>query len=243
MLNGAPVTAIIPVRGGSKGIPGKNLRRIGGMSLLERAIALGARSPWVDRTVVSTDDPEMQAIAAAHGVASPGLRPPHLATDTATAAAVVEHVVEECGIRHGYILLLQATAPLRRLADLDALCRAFEAGDAEAMASVTIHDEPRPEKLKRICGGLLVPYWGQAHEGPRQSLPQPFRLNGAFYLIALDAFLREKRFLPTRTAAFAMPPERSHNLDSMTDWLILEAMTDAGHWTLESYGETALPRE
>ena len=239
MLKGQPVTAIVPVRGGSKGIPGKNLKRIGGMTLLERAIALGKTSPWVDRVVVSTDDPAMQVIAQAQGVASPGLRPAHLATDSATTAAVVEHVLSECGVGGGYILLLQATAPLRRLADLDAFCRAFEAGDAEAMASVTLHDEPRPEKLKRIENGLIVPYAGEAHEGPRQSLPQPYRLNGAFYLIGREAFLREKRFLPTRTAAFIMPPERSHNLDSMTDWLILETMVAAGHWALESYGEAA----
>jgi CMP-N-acetylneuraminic acid synthetase len=235
MIREAPVAAIIPVRGGSKGIPGKNLRRIGKDTLLERAIKLGLRSPWVDRVIVSTDHPEMHAIAQRYGVASPTLRPADLASDAATTAAVVEHVIVECEIASGYLLLLQATAPLRTLADLDALCRRFAASDADAIVSLAVHDEPRPEKLKRFEAGYVAPYGGQSTEGPRQALPQPYRLNGAFYLISLAAFLREKRFMPARTLGFVMPPERSHNLDSLTDWQILEAMIAAGHWRAEEY--------
>jgi CMP-N,N'-diacetyllegionaminic acid synthase len=235
MIRGEPATAIIPVRGGSKGIPGKNLRRIGKDTLLERAIKLGLHSPWIDRVIVSTDDREMHVIAQRYGVASPALRPANLATDTSTTAVVVEHVIAECEISSGTLLLLQATAPLRTLADLDVLCRKFEANDADAIVSLAEHDEPRPEKLKRLEAGYVVPYYGQAVEGPRQALPQPYRLNGAFYLISLNAFLREKRFLPERTLGFVMPPERSHNLDSLTDWQFLEAMIAAGHWTLEEY--------
>ncbi|NJM29189.1 MAG: acylneuraminate cytidylyltransferase family protein [Rhizobiales bacterium] len=233
MLRGQPVTAIIPVRGGSKGIPRKNLRQIAGRSLLERAIALGKATKRVDRMIVSTDDLEMQAVARKHGVASPSLRPAGLATDTATAKSVVEHVIEECGIENGYVLLLQATSPLRTLGDLEGLINAFEASDADAAVSVAAHDEPRPEKLKRIEDGWLRPYMGDGFEGPRQSLPQPYALNGAFYLVSLDAFRREGRFIPKRTLPFVMPQERSHNLDSLTDWQILEAMVQAGHWKLE----------
>jgi CMP-N-acetylneuraminic acid synthetase len=74
---------------------------------------------------------------------------------------------------------------------------------------------------------------GDGFEGPRQSLPQPYALNGAFYLVSLETFRREGKFLPERTLAFVMPPERSHNLDSVTDWQILETMVAAGHWKLE----------
>jgi CMP-N-acetylneuraminic acid synthetase len=177
----------------------------------------------------------MHTIAQRHGVAAPTLRPANLATDTATTAAVVEHVVAECKISSGALLLLQATAPLRTLLDLDTLCRKFEASDADAIVSLAEHDEPRPEKLKRLEAGVVTPYSGQSVEGPRQALPQPYRLNGAFYLISLQAFLREKRFLPKRTLGFVMPLERSHNLDSLTDWQILETMIAAGYWMLEEY--------
>jgi CMP-N,N'-diacetyllegionaminic acid synthase len=235
MIRGEPLTAIVPARGGSKGIPGKNLREIGGLSLLERAIRLGQASPWIDRVVVSTDDPEMHNIAGRLNAASPTVRPALLATDDAKAVDVVAHVIAECGIASGYILLLQPTSPLRTRADLDALCRAFEASDAEAAVSVVKHEEPRPEKLQKIEDGWLRPYLGQGFEGPRQSLPQPYALNGAFYLIGRDTLLDARQFLVPKTLAFEMPPERSHNLDSMTDWQVLRAMLGAGYWALEQY--------
>lgn len=236
MLRNAPLTAIIPVRGGSKGIPGKNLRSVaGGPSLLELAIQFALHSPRIDRTIVTTDDPQMHALAKRHGVASPTLRPAHLANDTATTMAVVDHVLEECGVGAGYLLVLQATAPLRHLSDLEAMCQLYEGSHADAAVSLARLDEPRPEKLKRVADGRVVPYLGQGFEGPRQSLPQPWRLNGAFYLISIEAFRRERTFLPPSTVAYAMPEERSHNLDSMTDWNVLEAMLAAGHWSLEKY--------
>jgi CMP-N-acetylneuraminic acid synthetase len=164
------------------------------------------------------------------------LRPAHLATDAATTVSVVQHLVAECTIAEGFLLLLQATAPLRTLADLDGLCRRFEEDDADAIVSLVAIDEPRPEKLKRISGDYVFPYLENAYEGPRQSLPQPYALNGAFYLISLEAFLRDGSFLPRSTLAYVMPPERSHNLDTLTDWNILEAMVGAGHWAVEEYG-------
>ena len=233
MIRGATLTAIIPVRGGSKGIPRKNLLPVAGFSLLERAIRFAKASSRIDRTIVSTDDPEMHEIAKRYGVNSPTLRPKHLATDSATTAAVAEHVLAECGITGGYILILQATSPFRTRADLEELCASYEKSDAEAIVSLTAIDEPRPEKMKRIVGGRVVPYMGKSHEGPRQSLPQPYRLNGAFYLISLQAFGRENRFLPSNTIPYEMPEERSHNLDSIQDWKVMEAMIAAGHWGLE----------
>lgn len=236
MLRCQPFTAIIPVRGGSKGIPGKNLRQIGGQSLLERAIRFCKASPRFDRVIVTTDDIAMQSVAEAHGVASPSLRPAHLATDTATAADVVSHVIAECGIDRGYIGIVQVTTPLRRLADLADMCAAFETNDLRSAVSLVAIDEPRPEKMKRIDDGRLRPYMSVAHEGPRQLLPQPYRLNGAFYIISLDAFLAERHFILEDCMPFIMPEAHSHNLDSQTDWDILESMVAAGHWSLENHG-------
>ncbi len=235
MIRGHPLTAIIPVRGGSRGIPGKNLKRLGRDTLLERAIKLARHSPWVERILVSTDNVEMYEIARQHQAAAPSLRPAHLASDTATTLAVVEDLIETTPIKSGFLLLLQATSPLRTLADLDALCRAFEADSrAEAMVSLCAHDEPRPEKLQKLDeNGFVRPYLGTRYEGPRQVLPQPLAFNGAFYLISREAFLREKSFLPARTRPFMMPPERSANLDSPADWLITRTMVEAGLWPLE----------
>ncbi len=235
MIRGAPLTAIIPVRGGSKGIPRKNLRRVGYDSLLERAIKFARNSPRIDKMIVTTDDPEMYEVATRYGVQSPSLRPAHLSNDSATASAVVEHVLQECNVTDGYLLILQVTSPFRRLDDLNDLCTAYEQSQADAIVSLAAIDEPRPEKMKRIVGGQIAPYMAEGFEGSRQALPQPYKLNGAFYMISLDAFRKERRFIPASSIPFLMPEERSHNLDSMTDWKIMEAMLAAGHWTLEEY--------
>jgi CMP-N-acetylneuraminic acid synthetase len=236
MIRGKPLTAIIPVRGGSKGIPRKNLRRVGNDSLLERAIKFAKNSPRIDRTIVTTDDPEMHEVAAQYGVQSPSLRPAHLANDSAMATPVVEHVLQECSVTDGYLLILQVTSPFRRLGDLEDLCIAYEQSQADAIVSLVAIDEPRPEKIKRIVEGRIEPYYmAEGFEGPRQALPQPYKLNGAFYMISLEAFRRERRFIPKASIPFVMPDERSHNLDSMTDWNIMEAMIAAGHWALEEY--------
>jgi CMP-N,N'-diacetyllegionaminic acid synthase len=227
-------TAIIPVRGGSKGIPGKNLWAFDGVSLLARAIRLAHHiRPQVERVIVSTDSQEMQAVALSEGAECMSLRPTHLASDTATSVDVVLHEIETRSIVSDAILLLQATSPLRTLQDGHDFIGAFERSGAPAAASVCAVDEPRPEKLKRIVDGTLIPYLGQTYEGPRQGLPQPYALNGAFYAVKREAFLRARSFLPAGTLAHVMPGSRSHNLDSMQDIQILEAMLAAGHWQLE----------
>ncbi len=133
--------------------------------------------------------------------------------------------------RHG----LQPT-PLRALADLSALFQAFQATKADAAVSLVAHVEPRPEKLQRLRDGFVRAYLGDGYEGPRQALPQPYALNGAFYLIDRGVLMGDRTFFPDRTIGFVMAPERSANIDSIEDWRILTAMIAQGYWTVEMYG-------
>lgn len=227
------ITAIVPARAGSKGIPGKNLWSYDGVSLLARAIRLGQHCNRVERVIVSTDSVEMQALAIAEGAECPHLRPAELASDIATTADAVRHVIETMEVKSDNILLLQVTSPLRRLADCNAFLDRYIESKAPAATSVVKVDEPRPEKLKKLEQGVLISYSSNHFEGPRQALPQPYALNGAFYAIARDVFLRQCKFLPEGTIGFEMPPERSHNLDSMLDLNILQAMLDTGRWSFE----------
>jgi CMP-N,N'-diacetyllegionaminic acid synthase len=228
------ITAIIPARAGSKGIPGKNIWAYEGVTLLERAIRLGRACGRVGRVIVSTDDAHMRNLALAAGAECSTLRSAHLASDTATSAAVVEHVLQESVVTGGHILLLQVTSPLRLLSDLEAFLDFYLSANAPAAVSVVKWDEPRPEKLKKLEAGKLLPYLGQGYEGPRQSLPQPYALNGAFYAIKHDVFCKRPGFFPDGTVGFEMPASRSHNLDSPEDLAILEAMLKAGYWKLET---------
>ena len=236
MLRDKPVTAIIPARGGSKGIPRKNLLELGGDTLLERTIKFARAAPSVDRVIVSTDDPEMYDISKRYDVAAPALRPAEHAGDAAKTEAAVDHLIDQAGISDGWLLLLQVTSPLRVLKDLAALVALLEATpDADAAVSLCRHTGPHPAKMLTVEEGRIAPFMERKYTGPRQALPDVYVLNGAFYLVALNAYLRENTFLPEHTVPFVMPEERSANIDTPTDWQVLQAMIAQGYWPMESY--------
>ena len=225
MIRNEPLTAIIPARGGSKGVPRKNLYRIEGETLVERAIRLGRASGRVDRVLVTTDDPEIYEIAKALDAAPPSLRPKAFATHQATTIDAVHHLIEDAEVTGGYLLLLQPTSPLRRVDDLQSLCARLEANlDADAIVSVVRHDTPHPHKIMKIDGRYLRSFLGTLASVPRQSLPIVYALNGAFYLTPHRIVMEQRTFMPERTLPFEMPPERSVNLDGPLDVLLLEAL-------------------
>lgn len=237
MLRGQAVTAVIPVRGGSKGIPGKNLYRLGRDTLLERTIKIARLCPYVDRVMVTTDHPEMHEIARNYGVAAPALRPPELASDNAKTVDVILHLVETVPIVTGWILLLQVTSPLRTLNDLNAFCETFDNGSADSDAAVSLvhFDSPHPDKIQKIEDGLVKSYLGRESMVARQLLPTVYALNGAFYISHRDTLVTQRTFMPARTIPFVMPEERSVNLDTMADIYVLEAMLERGVYKVEEY--------
>jgi CMP-N-acetylneuraminic acid synthetase len=235
MIRGVPLTSIIPVRGGSKGIPRKNLYRLNGKTLLERAIELSQHSRWVDNVYVTTEDPEMYAIAQRYGAAAPTLRPAELATDDAHTIDVVLHLIKTVPVLNGYLLLQQASSPLCTVDDLDSLCQTFEkCPDAEAIVSVVQHTGPHPDKILTMKGDYLRSYMGTNVNVPRQTLPSVYAINGAFKLISLESVVRQGNFLPERTIPYIMPPERSIDLDTTLDLVLMEAVLEKGLVQLES---------
>ncbi len=235
MIKGQPLTAIIPVRGGSKGIPGKNLYRLGRDTLLERSIKLAKSCPYIDRVLVSTDSPEMYEIAKQHAAAPPALRPAALATDTAKTVDVVLDLIETAPITEGYILLLQVTSPLRTLSDLNALCEQFDKGDADGIVSLVEFDAPHPDKIQKIENGMVASYLGKESMVARQQLPKVYALNGAFYLTHRNTLMEKRSFMPARTLPFVMPKDRSLNLDGPMDLFLLECLLEEGKLELEEY--------
>ena len=237
MLRGKKVTAIIPARGGSKGIPRKNLYRLGSDTLLERAIKIGLGCSRVDQVLVSTDDLEMYGIAKNYGVASSCLRPKHLATDSATTIDVIIDLINTGEISEGLVLLLQVTSPLRTLADLNTLMDEYEMlpSDCSAIASVVKFDSPHPDKIQVVENGYLRSYVGKESMVPRQSLPHVFALNGAFYINTTQSILNQKTMLPDKTMAFEMGSMKSLNLDSNLDLILLNSLVQTGLVSLEEY--------
>jgi CMP-N,N'-diacetyllegionaminic acid synthase len=230
MIRGETLTAVIPARAGSKGIPNKNLYRIGEETLVERAIHLAKGSDKIDQVYVTTDSPGIYDLAKQLDAAPPSLRPAELAGDHALTVDAIKHLVDDAGVTGGYILLLQVTTPLRTSEDLEHLLDSFEnSPHAEGITSVVEHNAPHPVKMMKKDGDYLRSYTSDNPSVPRQRLEQVYALNGAFYLTSLKNILEKSTLLPPRTIAFEMPAERSVNLDGPLDLLLLEALIQKGN--------------
>lgn len=219
--------AIITARGGSKGLPGKNLRTLAGRPLIAHTIAAATGCPLVAATCVTTDDALIAQVAREAGVAVID-RPAALATDTATSGDAVRHALETLAVqgqRFDAFCLLQPTSPLRTAAHLGDCIAAFQAG-AFASAISVCEAEHHPWKMLRLEDGLLHPFAGQAHlSAPRQSLPRVMRQNGAIYLMRCRDFLdNDGSFFREPAMAFPMSHEDSIDIDVEFDLLLAESV-------------------
>jgi CMP-N-acetylneuraminic acid synthetase len=224
------VLGVIPARGGSKGIPRKNLHLLGGKPLVAWTIE-AARGSGLTRTVLTTDDPEIAEVGRRFGADVPFLRPAELATDRANAIPVVQHALQAVEARDpgppfDAVMMLQPTAPLRTAADIDAALALLEDTGADSVISVTDVGGHLPQRMKYLEAGRLVdPLFNEAYENqPRQELRPMVIKNGAIYLVRRETLLAGS-FKGRDCRGYLMPPERSANIDTLSDlryaeWLI-----------------------
>lgn len=218
---GLNVLGVIPARRGSKGVPRKNVRQVGGRPLVAWTWLAALAAPSLSRLLVSTDDPAVVRLARAAGVEVPFMRPTRLASDTASAVDVMLHALEWLDHHEGYrpdaVMWLQPTSPLRTATDIEAALALFRAKRAASVVSVC-EAEQHPAWMKRITPrGQLTPWDGRLRFADRrQELPPLFRLNGALYVTRTRDLLRRQTFYPPATYAYVMPRERSLDID--TEW-------------------------
>lgn len=209
--------ALIPARGGSRGIPRKNILPFCGKPLLHWTIDAALASACVDQVVVSTEDQEIAEVAKAGGAEVPFLRPAELASDEAPGILPVLHALEQLP-KVSDVLLLQPTSPLRSSADIETIVATREQTGKESAVSVTpsakhpawmysVSDAQRLEPLLQLDGVHC-----------RQQLPTAYVLNGALYLASRDFLLREEALISPDTVGYVMPPERSVDIDTPLDW-------------------------
>ena len=216
------VLGIIVGRGGSKGLPGKNLRELAGKPLIAWSIEAAAQSKILDRAIVSTDDAQIADVARRWQGDVPFLRPAELATDTAPIVDTIFHAVDTLAQSYRYIVLLQPTSPLRLGSDIDdafAVCRQH---GAPACISVT----PAPKAhwaLEMDASGRLAPLLGNMQDR-RQDLSEIYQPNGAVYIAELEWLRTYREFYRPETVGHVMPPERSVDIDTMLDFLLAEAI-------------------
>ncbi|MFN3537077.1 MAG: acylneuraminate cytidylyltransferase family protein [Brevundimonas sp.] len=210
------VLGLIPARGGSKRLPGKNLADLHGRSLLQRAIDAGLEARGIDRLIVSTDDPAIAEAAQAGGAEVPFLRPAELATDEASSLDVVRHAMawadETEPDAFSHLVLLQPTSPLRTAEDIDqtlALCR-----DQGRSTAVSVALAPKADLLMIGRNDVIT---RAAEYG------EPLVLNGAVYAITWSHLSMGGGFITPETAYYVMPENRSIDIDTSAD--LLQAFT------------------
>ncbi|MBT4908445.1 MAG: acylneuraminate cytidylyltransferase family protein [Rhodospirillaceae bacterium] len=189
------VLAVIPARGGSKGIPGKNMKRLCGLTLVGRATRLAVSQTWVDQVIVSTDDPEIAAEVVRQGGDAPFLRPPELADDTASSDDMWRHAwhaaEDHYGRRFDVSILLEPTSPLRQSADLTATMEALFDGPHHGAATVSpTPAHYAPQKTLTVNEGRIGFLLEEgARTARRQDVPPLYHRNGLCYALRREPFL------------------------------------------------------
>lgn len=217
---------LIPARGGSVGLPGKHLLRLGHETVLAWTARAAKASKLLDAVVLTTDDDELARAGRALGLDVPFRRPAHLATAEASTALVVEHAISQLEGQWDAVVLLQPTSPMRTAEDIDGAIQIFADSGAPACASVT-RVRQHPSWMYEIGDDMcLVPYLEALQPTRRQDLDPVYVLNGAVYVLPADADFR-KGFVVPGTRAYVMPQERSVDLDTEYDLRVLHALVEA----------------
>ena len=226
MFEERQVLALIPARGGSKGLPGKNIRSLADKPLIAWTIEAAKASRYVDRLIVSTDSKEIARIAEEWGAEIPFLRPPHLATDEAKGMDVVLHALDQLGQAvkpSTLVFLLQPTSPLRTAEDIDCALELLAQKKADTIVSVCpVEHHPwwtNTLPADNSMADFLRPELSRTN---RQELPNYYRLNGSIYL-GKERFIRSNHsFFGPGCFAYVMPQERSVDIDSLLDFFLAE---------------------
>ena len=224
MYKGKTYLAIIPARGGSKRLPRKNVLDLNGKPLVAWSIKAGLNSKYIDKVVVTSDDAEILSIAKYYGTLSIN-RPAELSNDTATTFDAIKHTIENVE-KYDYVVLLQATSPLRSGKHIDEAIELLESKNASAVVSVCKMDHS-PLWSNTLDESLSMAGFlkDEALNKRSQDLEKYYRLNGAIYICKTEKLLEEKSFfLKENIYAYVMDRENSIDIDEEIDFKIAEVI-------------------
>lgn len=220
------IFAIIPARGGSKGLPRKNIKSLAGKPLIVYSIQAGLNCNKISRVIVSTEDSEIKKVSLDWG-ADVIDRPIELATDNALTRDVVLHVLDNLSNESDlpdFFVFLQPTSPLRTTAHIESCLDSFFSSNAKCAISVTEVDH-HPYKAFRLESGYLYPLFDIDYlDQSRQKLPKIFRQNGAIYVMQTKIFLKKKTFFVHPVMPFIMSRNVSIDIDTAFDHFICETI-------------------
>lgn len=223
------ILVVIPARGGSKGLPGKNIKMLCGKPLIAYSIDVARAITSDDNICVSTDDQRIIDVVENYGLKVPFVRPAEYATDTATTNDVLLHAVnfyEKQGKNYSKILLLQPTSPLRKVGEIKEAIALYR-NDIDMVVSVMKSHAPAVLCQDNEDGFVDLVYNKKAQG--RQSLPTLFEFNGAIYVINVEA-LKEKGLAGfDRKIKYVMPKESSIDIDDIYDFMLIEKILNERH--------------
>jgi CMP-N-acetylneuraminic acid synthetase len=222
------ILALIPARGGSKGVLRKNIRPVCGKPLTIQT-ALAAKKLF-RRILVSTDDSEIAKVSADYGAEVPFLRPTDLANDRAPMIPVIQHALHfaeaDEAIRYDWVCLLQPTEPFRTVEDIEQALALAAEGHCDSVISVVQVFSVHPILMKKIDGNRLIPYCVEEKEGTRRQdyAPAAYMRNGAIYLTRRDVLVDSNSIWGNVIRPYVMPAERSVSVDSELDMKLIELL-------------------
>ena len=219
--------ALIPARGGSKGLKKKNLYPVNNKPLISWTIESAISSHYLEQIFVSSDDNSILEIASKEGVNCIE-RPANLAEDTSSMESVIMHSIEQIdkqGIGFKYLILLQPTSPLRDSKDIDLACKKFVQLKADSLISVTNVESSVLKTLVKDDNGYLRPAFDNKFPSMnRQQLPLAYKPNGAIYIINKKLFLNNPTLFQKDTAMYEMKENKSIDVDSINDIHTIEKL-------------------
>lgn len=230
MIKKQKVLAVIPARGGSKGIKNKNVVSLCGKPLLAYTLGAACGSRYIDKTVVSTDSHRIAEVARNYGGEVPFFRPKKLAGDESKSVDAIIHAInffKNQNESYDLLVLLQPTAPLRRSDDIDRALEIFIENGEKPLASVS-EVEDHPILVRRIDDkGELVTLLGTGSTVRRQDMPAFYRVNGCIYINRIEEIGKNTSFNDNKIP-YIMPRERSVDIDEMKDFLVAEYYMSKG---------------
>ena len=231
------ILGVILARGGSKGIPNKNIQPLNGHPLISYTIAAALKSKRLSKLVVSTDSNEISECAMKYGAEVPFMRPLDLAGDNVPSNEALKHAVLKSekifGTTFNYVIETPCVAPLRDHADINKALNMLMDTDADSVISVTQMQDKHPVRMKRIVDDKLEDFCAEYPEGEsgdfrRQNLEPCFIRNGAIYSMKRDTIVLESSRWGSIIRPYVMPEERSVNIDTPIDLRLAELLISEG---------------
>lgn len=226
---------VITARGGSKGVPRKNIKMLGGMPLIAYKIISARKCKYDSRIIVSTDDEEIAGISRDYGAEVPFMRPAELATDSASSADVVLHAMNwvsgECGEKYDYVCLLEPSSPFASYKDLDEAIRLIVENDADTLLGMKEAEVSTCFIHELDENGRLSKFYNAIKDMPsirRQDQKKEYTMNGCMYIAKWDYFIKNKLFHSENSIPYIMTEESSLEIDTLLNYMLACQIIEKG---------------